>query len=191
MKPSLTLLATLIGLGFALPQIYGLLNPGGFRDALRKFPRSDLWGFILMPLGTLWFLYNLRTDDIADFAAFKPAMFIGFAVIGFGTCAFVRDFLAVRGLAVVVLLLAKLTLDTARLVETQWRLVLVVWAYVWIVLAVWFTVSPWRLRDFIHYITATDRRVRIGSAARLAFGLLVLILGLTAIRQAELRAAAP
>jgi hypothetical protein len=191
MKLSLTLLATLLGLGFALPQIYGLLNPAGFRDALRRFPRSEVWGFILMPLGTAWFLYNLKTDDIADFAAFKPIMFVGFAVVGFGACVFVRDFLAVRGLAVVVLLVAKVVLDTARLVETQWRLVLVVWAYIWIVLAVWFTISPWRLRDFILYITATDQRVRIGSAARLAFALLVLVLGLTAIRQAELHAATP
>lgn len=182
-------LATLLGLAVALPQIYGLLKPGAFGAALRKFPRSEVWGMILMPLGTVWFLWNLKTDDIADFAAFKPILFIGFAVVGFGACAFVRDFLAVRGLAVVVLLLAKFTLDTARWVDTEWRLVLVVWAYVWVVLALWFTVSPWRMRDMINFLTATDQRVRIGSVFRLAFGILVLLLGLTAFRQAELQAA--
>lgn len=187
----LSLLAVLLGLGVALPQLYGLLKPGPFAAAMRKFPRSELWGFILMPLGTVWFLWNLKTDDIADFAAFKPIMFVGFAVIGFGACVFVRDFLAVRGLAVVVLLLAKFTLDTARWVDTDWRLVLVVWAYIWVVLAVWFTVSPWRLRDFINFATANERRVRLGSLVRLAFGILVLVLGLTVFRQAELQAATP
>lgn len=185
----LSLLAILLGLGVALPQVYGLLKPGEFAAALRKFPRSEAWGMILMPLGTVWFLWNLKTDDIADFAAFKPVMFIGFAVVGFGACAFVRDFLAVRGLAVVVLLLAKFTLDTARWVDTDWRLVLVVWAYIWIVLSIWFTISPWRMRDLIQFLTANDQRVRVGSAARLAFGLLVLVLGLTVFRQAELQAA--
>lgn len=187
----LSLLATLLGLGIALPQVYGLLKPGPFGAWLRKFPRSDVWGFILMPLGTVWFLWNLKTDDIADFAAFKPIMFIGFAVVGFGACAFVRDFLAVRGLAVVVLLFAKLTVDTARWVDTEWRLVLVVWAYLWVLLAVWFSVSPWRMRDILNYLTATEQRVRLGSAIRLAFGLLVLVLGLTVFRQAELPGATP
>ena len=173
----------------ALPQIYALLRPARFADLLRRFPRSELWGFILMPLGTVWFLYYLKMDDIADFAAFKPVLFLGFAVIGFGACIFVRDFLAVRGLAVVSLLLAKVVLDTARWAETSWRLVLVVLAYLWICSALVFTVSPWRLRDLIAYVTANPRRVRVASAARLALGLLIVVLALTVYRQAELQAA--
>jgi hypothetical protein len=41
----------------------------------------------------------------------------------------------------------------------------------------WLTISPWRLRDWIAYDTATPQRLRIFSAARFAFGLLVAILG--------------
>lgn len=185
----LWVLALLLGVAVVLPSVYGLIRPGKLADVSRRFPRSQFWGFILMPLGTLWFLYNLKQDDIADFAPFKPILFIAFAVIGFGSCIFVRDFLAVRGLAVVVLLLAKVVLDTARWVDTAWRLVLVVWAYLWIVAALVFTVSPWRLRDLISFATATEKRVRIGSAAKLAFGLFVILLALTAYRTAELQAA--
>jgi hypothetical protein len=180
----LSFLATLLGLAFAMPQIYGLLKPAGFTAALRKFPRSMPCGYALMLGGTTWFLWNLKTDTISDFAVFKPLMLAGFAVIGIGTCIYVRDYLAVRGLAVVALLVAKVVLDTARWVDTPWRLVLVVWMYLWIVAAVWITVSPWRLRDFIHFITASERRVRIGSAVRLAFGLFVALLGVTVLRQA-------
>ncbi|HOC01402.1 MAG TPA: hypothetical protein PKM43_21965, partial [Verrucomicrobiota bacterium] len=79
----------------------------------------------------------------------------------------------------------------ARCVDTSWRLVIVVWAYLWIVLALWFTISPWRMRDLIGFLTASEQRIRMGSAARLAFGLLVLLLGLTAIRHSELQAAIP
>lgn len=187
----LTILATLLGLAYALPQIYGLLKPAKFTAALRKFPRSERWGFILMPLGTVWFLYNLKTDDIADFAAFKPVMFIGFAVIGFGACAFVRDFLAVRGLAVVVLLLANVVLDTACWVDTQWRLVLSFWSYAWILLALWLTISPWRLRDYIAWVTATERRLKLTCVLRLAFGVGLVIVALTAYRAAEARPLLP
>lgn len=185
----LSILALLLGLGIALPQVYALLRPDRFAEMLRRFPRSELWGFILMPLGTVWFLYYLKTDDIADFTPFKPVLFLGFAVVGFGACVFVRDFLAVRGLAVVSLLLSKVVLDTARWADTSWRLVLVVLAYLWICSALVFTVSPWRLRDAISFITANQRRVRIASAARLVFGLFVIVLALTVYRQGELQAA--
>ena len=110
---------------------------------------------------------------------------IFFAAIGLGTCIFVQDFLAVRGLAVVFLLLAQLMVDTARWEDTEWRLVIVVWAYVLVVAGMWLTVSPWRLRDFIQWATASEQRVKAGCVARLGFGLLILALGLTAFRSAE------
>jgi hypothetical protein len=179
------MLVTLLGLAYGLPQIWGLLQPERFKEFWRAFPRSNFWGNLLMPLGTLWFLWNLKQDQIADFAAFKPLMFIGFAVIGFGTCAFVRDFLAVRGLAVVVLLVAHVVLDSIQWLDTRWRLVVTVWCYLSILAAVWITVSPWRLRDYIQWMSATDRRLRVGNVARLAFGLLVAGIGMTAIRAAE------
>ena len=180
----LPLLSLLLGLGIGLPQIYGMARPTALAQALRKFPRSLTWGYLLMPLGTAWFLWNLKSDQISDFDAFKPILFAGFAIIGIGACVFVRDFLAVRGLAVVVLLLAKLVLDTARNVETEWRLVLAVWAYVWIVLAVWFTISPWRLRDAIGFLTANETRIRLGCVLRLGLALLLIGLALTVFRQA-------
>jgi len=189
---NLSLLAFLLGLVVALPQLYGLMNPAGYREAVRKFPRSEPWGWALMLLGTGWFLWNLQNERISDFAAFKPYMLVGFGAVGLGTCLFVRDFLAVRGLAIVLLLLAKLMVDTARWADTSWRLVIVTWAYVLVIAGMWFTISPWRLRDLIEWATRTDRRVRIGSGVRLAFGLFVMILGLTAFRaEAKLTALSP
>jgi hypothetical protein len=85
---------------------------------------------------------------------------------------------------VVVLLLAKLVLDTARWVDTEWRLVLAAGAYLWIVLAVWFTISPWRLRDLIGFLTVNETRVRLFCALRLGLALLLIGLGLTVFRQA-------
>jgi len=43
-------------------------------------------------------------------------------------------------------------------------------------------VSPWRLRDFLLWATATEKRVKVGSGIRLAFALLVVVLGFTAFR---------
>jgi hypothetical protein len=46
----------------------------------------------------------------------------------------------------------------------------------------WLTISPWRLRDWITWATATENRVRVLSGLRLAFGAFVAILGFTAFR---------
>jgi hypothetical protein len=172
-------MSILLGLMLAIPQFYGLLKPAAYREALRKFPRSQNWGYLLVGIGTVWFLWNLKQESIADFATYKPIMLAGFALLGILTCIFVSDYLAVRGLALVLMLLAKLMVDTARWADTQWRLVIVVWAYSFVVAGIWFTVSPWRLRDIIHWKTASDQRVRVLSGVRLLFGLFLALLGLT------------
>lgn len=180
----LSLLSILLGLGMAAPQVYGLAKPTAFAAAARKFPRHVPTGIFLMLLGTAWFVWLVKLEPIADFASFKPYLMAIFTVIGVATCFFVQDFIAVRGLAVLLLLLAKLMVDTGRphLGETPWVLLIQTWAYVLVAVGIWFTVSPWRLRDFLNWATATEKRVKIGSGIRLAFALLIVLLGLTAFR---------
>jgi hypothetical protein len=184
LNPSLSTLAVVLGLLVALPNIYGLVKPAHFGTVARKFPRSTIWGYLLMLLGTVWFIYNVKQENVADFEPIKVYLYALFIAVGIGSCLFVRDFLAVRGLAVVILLLAKLMVDTARWAETDWRLVIVTWAYLLVIAGMWFTISPWRMRDLVNWGTASEKRIRIGSAVRVAFGLLVVVLGFTAFRGA-------
>jgi len=178
----LSLLSILLGLGMGLPQVYGLTKPAQLAAAVKKFPRNLAWGVALMLLGTAWFVWLVNNEPIADFSAFKPYMMAAFAAVGILSCVFVQDFLAVRGLAVVALLLGKLMVDTGRphLGETSWVLVIQLWAYFLIVLGIWFTITPWKLRDILNWATATEARIKIGSAIRLTFALFVILLGLTA-----------
>lgn len=179
MTLKLSTLAVLLGLAMGLPQIYGILKPAAFAAAVRRFPRSLPWGYSLMLLGTAWFVWNLSQESISDFAAWKTPLLGAFAAIGIGTCVFVQDFLAVRGLAIVMLLLAKLMVDTGRpsLPVTSWVLVFQAFAYVLVVAGIWFTVSPWRLRDLLNWGTANEQRVKVGCGLRLAFALLIALLG--------------
>ena len=184
MTLNLSILSIVLGLGAGLPQIYGMAKPAAFAAAARKFPRSLPWGIALMALGTVWFLWNLSQESIADFASYKNVLFAGFAGVGLGTCVFVQDFLAVRGLAIVLMLLGKLMVDTGRpaLPHTHWALVIQTWAYVLVVAGMWFTVSPWRLRDLLAWATANEQRIKVFCGLKLAFGLFVAGLGLTVFR---------
>jgi hypothetical protein len=185
----LSLLAIILGL-LTLPAVYGVARPAKFAAILRRFPRYTPIGYVLMMGATFWFLLYLKQESISDFASFKPVLFTVFAAVGIGACLFVKDFLPVRGLAVLWLLLAKLMVDSARWVDTEWRLVITLWAYVLVFFGMWFTISPWRMRDFVNWCTANERRTRLVSAMRLAFGVFILVLGLTVYKSAETNAVA-
>lgn len=181
---SINLSSLAIGLGVlhALPNIYGALKPAAFASAARKFPRATPIGVVLILTATAWFVHYVSLETVSDFAHMKNFLYLFFAAVGIGAAMFVRDFLPVRGLACLLLLLAKLVTDSARLIESDWRLVLVTWSYVWVFAGMWFTVSPWRLRDIIHWGTATEPRTRLLCGLRAMFGLFVVILGLTAFK---------
>jgi len=181
----LSTLSVLLGLLFVLLNIYGVLKPSAFATAARKFPRYTPVGYVLILVSTIWFVANVSHESIADFASFKPFLYILFIGVGLGACLFVKDFLPVRGLAVFLLLLAQLMVETARWVDTSWRLVITVWAYAWVLAGMWFTVSPWKFRDLINWATANEHRTRFLSGLRVGFGLFVVCLGLTVFRAAE------
>jgi hypothetical protein len=173
---SLSILAILLGLAAALPQAYGLAKPQPYAGALQRFPRSIPWGIALMLLATAWFCWNLSQESIADLAVYKNVLYLLFVAVGIGSCVFVQDFLAVRGLAVVLLLLAKLMVDMGRpaLPHNHWVLIIQMWAYVLVVLGMWLTISPWRLRNWLDWLAGSPQRLKTGCSLAVAFGLFVV-----------------
>jgi hypothetical protein len=185
----LSTLSLVLGLLVAAPSLFGMFQPRAFAAAARRFPRFTPAGFVLVLAATAWFLYYVHLESVSDFASFKTALYVLFGAVGIGACVFVRDFLPVRGLAVLLLLTAKLMVDTARWYDTAWRLVIVTWAYAWVFAGMWFTLSPWRLRDLIDWATRDPRRTRLVNGLRLGFAALVLGLALTVYSAEEKRPA--
>lgn len=178
----LSTLSILLGLAVAIPSFIGILHPAKYADAVRKFPRNTGLGAVLMLVATAWFAWNVWRESIADFESMKSMLISLFVAVGVGACIYVKDFLAVRGAAVLMLLLAKLMVDTARWVESDWRLVIVVWAYALVIGGIWLTIAPWRLRDLIQWGTANEKRVRTLNLLRFSFGAFVVLLGVIVFR---------
>ncbi len=179
MEIKLSTLSIVLGLFVALINFFGIIKPLEFQKHARQLPRSLTLGYIFMLAGTAWFVWNVIGEGLSDFERLKPYLVFLFIAVGVGSCLYVKDLLAVRGLAVLLLLVAKVMVDSERWHDSPWRLVIALWAYVLVVAGIWFTISPWRLRDLIFWATATEQRVRSGSAVRCAFGLFVAVLGLT------------
>jgi len=180
----LSLLTICLGLGLSALNLYGLVKPSQCTALARKFPRSQPAGWVLMLLGTAWFLYIVNYEPIADFSAYKNIMMLGFGAVGILACIFVPDFLAVRGLAIVLMLLGKLMVDTGRphLGESPCVLIIQALAYGYVIAGMWLTITPWRLRDWLNWLTASEQRVRVTSGVRLIIGLGLVGLGLTVFR---------
>ena len=178
----LATLTILIGIVIALPQVYGLIKPGELSIFARGLARNRIAGYVLIFIGAVWFLRVLEHETLADFEVYKSKMQIFFVLLGVGACVYLKDFLAVRGLAVVMLLLAKTVIETARYAETDWRLVLIVMSYIWIIFGMIFTVSPWRFRDMVNWTFSSEERIRRLCILRLALALLLVGLGLTVFK---------
>ena len=169
---------------------YTLAKPAEVGQALKAFPRANAPGYVLMLSATAWFLWNIHIEQMEDYKDIKYLFYIGFGAVGIGSCVYLKDFLAVRGMAVFMLLLARLILDTQRVymfdtpeeTMSQWRIVFAIWGYAIVLMSMWLIVSPWRMRDMINWLTAEPRRLIFKSVFRLIFGLLLIVLGLSVFK---------
>lgn len=173
---SFTLLTGLLLLALGALFIRG---GAGWQRALERFPRSELAAYLTMGLGGAWFLYkvwNLAPADELFGPSTRLVLFAVFGITWAGSFFVVKDFLAVRGLSVLVLLLAATGLETAYMrFEVPSRLFLVSLIYALVVLAIYLGVSPFRWRDFVGWLFRRPTRPRVLGTLLAGYGLLLTV----------------
>lgn len=128
---------------------------------MKSFLRSTSAAIVFFGGSGIWFLFQLSQLGEADFGQIKEWLIGIFGVAGILAFFYLNDFLSVRGVCVLILLLARQFLDSAFLQEPTSRLVLVTQTYVWIVIALYLGALPYRLRDFFKYIYEVPSRAKI------------------------------
>lgn len=153
----------------------------GSKTAMRTkaFPRSKLAAFLLLGTAASWFLYIIMHLGPADFGQYKHLLFLVFLVTAVGSFFFVPDFLAVRGLAALTLLISSVLLDAAFMEEPRTRLFLVAFVYLLIALSIYLGASPYRLRDFFDWLYKKESRPRVVGGVLAAYGTLLVGISLT------------
>lgn len=130
---------------------------------LKEFPRSRPAGTVLIILAAIWSFILIQQMDLGEFSRLRTFMLVAIVVGAFLAWRYVEEFLAVRALGMLALLAAEPLLEAAFLREEPTRLLLVVLAYAWIILGLFWVGMPWVLRDQIAWLTA--RRGRYQAAA--------------------------
>ena len=121
----------------------------------------------------IWFslkIYDLGTADFGDYKTLLLAIFLTITVTSF---YFVPDFLGVRALAGLTLLIADVLLDAAYMQNPASRLFLVSFVYVAIIYAFILGATPYFLRDTIDWFYKNQLRVKIFSYMLCMYGALL------------------
>lgn len=172
-----TLLPGLLLIALGVPL---LLNHSGFTVLLKALPRSTTATYVFFSTGAAWFLYNVWHLSPADFGDYRTLLTVVFAMVALAAFKCVPDFLAVRGLCVLMLVGAAPLLAAAYMeYDHPQRLFMVSLVYLGIALAIWLGAQPWRLRDFFAWLFARAGRSRAIGAALTVYGALLAIVAFT------------
>jgi hypothetical protein len=166
----------LVGLALIITHFVALRKADDMRAFLKTFPRNYKWGVILLSIAFVWGMMCLSYMDMGEFFYLRP-WFLWAVPISFGLVLYyVREFLSVRALGCVLLLVAGPVLQSAFLQEPASRLLLPILAYAaWILPGLYCVGMPFLLRDAITWVTASNARWQAASLGGIAYGVLVLL----------------
>ncbi|HWA27903.1 MAG TPA: hypothetical protein VG734_19765, partial [Lacunisphaera sp.] len=125
-------------------------------------------------LGAAWFVLRLSHTGESDLIFFKTptALMYAFGALAILAFIYTPDFLAVRGLCILMLLGAEPLLYAAYMEWTHpWRRLMVTAVYVGLAAALYLAAYPFRLRDFFEWLFRTPGRPRLLGAILAAYGL--------------------
>lgn len=162
--------------GLFLVLLGGLLlwNSPFVGSAARTLPRSSRGALLFFGLGAAWFIWRvskLGESDLIFFQTPQPVM-IAFGVLAVLAFIYAPDFLAVRGLCVLMLLVAEPLLYAAYMEYSHpQRLLMVTAVYLGLALAIYLAAAPFRLRDFFDWLFRQPSRPRLIGGILVAYGL--------------------
>ena len=173
---TLFLAILLVGIAYLALGLGLIADTTVVRSALKAFPRSQAAAYVLFGGAAAWFLCRVAVLSEADFGEYRNALFVGFALVAVLSFFYVADFLAVRGLAALVLLSAG-PLLFAGYGSYGIALVYKVFVYLALSAALWLGAQPWRMRDAIDWLQRVPGRARLVGAG---FAVVGAVVGATA-----------
>ncbi len=172
-----------VGIALVLVHLVGILNAKEVKGWLKAFPRSKPAGIVLVVAASAWAFWLVATMDLGEFYTMRTILMIVVPVACYLCMQYVDDFLSVRALGMLLLLLADPLLEAAFLRPEASRLLLVVLAYAWILIGMFWVGMPYLMRDQIAWLLKSDGRWKAACIGGIAYGAAVLISALLFFQQ--------
>ena len=174
-----------VGSWLVISHAFALVGQAKCRDWLKQFPFNLLVGRVLIALAGIWtyLLFqglelgalSIPRMDMGEFYTMRPMItgLIPVATILVGM--YCHEFLSVRALGCILLLVAAVMLDAAFLREAQSRLLLVVLAYVGLTKGLFWIGMPYLMRDQINWVTAQPMRWNLLCGGGIIYGIALVV----------------
>jgi hypothetical protein len=176
---SLATASCLLGGILVVLHLPALFLPGPFRRMVAAFPRHDWSGWILTAVALTWTTLIVLNAPLGRFEHLKPALYIVAPTAFVLVVVFLDDLLAPRALGGLLLLAANPVLNIARWHESNLRLVVTVVVYILVIAGMALILSPWRFRQASSLWVNSESRCRVGGAAGVLLGGVLVLLGVT------------
>ena len=184
----LFIVGLILGIWLIASHALMLAKPAMVQGFLQKFPRDQTIGQILLGIGLAWFWLLIAPEglgklsalamDLGEFNGAKPLLRILVPVAMVLVATSVRDFLAVRALGVVGLMVASPMLEAAFLKDPSSRLLVPFYAYALLTASLFWVGMPYLFRDAVTWVTADQKRWNLLSLAGLSYGTATLVCAL-------------
>lgn len=171
---SLFIVTVIIAIALIAKGIVWFCFPQGVDRLTHWALRSPILGVVTFGIAGLWFLWIIAHLGEADFGEYKNWLLLIFGAVVLGSFFYLKDFLFVRGLAILELLIAKFLLDVAYMQEPLGRLFLVVFTYLLIIQALYFAALPYKMRDFFNWAFASNTRIKQFALGYIVYGLILV-----------------
>ena len=171
----------ILGVVLILVHLIAWLQGRSAREFLIGFPRNKVAGIVLLAICGIWSWMLISEMDLGEFFTIRQAVKmlipIGFFLIVF----YVDEFLSVRALGVLLLLLASPILHSAFLEAPVTRLLLPFLAYAWIIVGMFWIDMPFLMRDWINWLVEKpEKRYGIACGLGAFYGLAILVCAVVA-----------
>ena len=176
---SLQTVGLVVGLFLLAIHLFALLRPERTQSWLTRLPRSKSFGVVVLAIDAVWCFWLASNMDLGEFSGFRRLLQICIPVLAVLTILFVDEFLSARALGILALLVAEPILSAAFLRPEIARLLLVILAYIWLTVGMFWIGKPYLLRDQISWLTRSAARWRIAAIAGVTYGAVVLLCALT------------
>ena len=183
----------LFGVGIALAlwliavHAFMLAQPATVQGFLKRFPRNQQAGQVLLGVGMIWFwlivaprqgTLSFLAMDLGEFDKLKPFLRVAVPVSIVLVALAVKEFLAVRALGLLGLMVAAPLLEAAFLKDPASRVLVPLFAYALIIKSLYWVGMPYLFRDAVSWASASPGRWRGLCLAGLGYGVAVLVCAL-------------
>ncbi|TAE91351.1 MAG: hypothetical protein EAZ81_06890 [Verrucomicrobia bacterium] len=173
-----------LGLFLLLGHVLLLVKSDTCQHFLKKFPRNQKIGQVLLGIGLLWFWLlvappnkgwiSVLAMDMTDFNGIKPLLRLLMPLIFVAVAMSITEFLSVRALGLLGLLVAQPLLDSAFLRDPATRLLIPIYTYGLIIASLFFVGMPYLFRDAVTWATAKKTRWNALCCGGISYGIAIL-----------------